>query len=801
MPSRYTQRILDHLSNKRYQPTDAREIARQMGVGSDQEEVFSNELGRLLEENKVVLGVNDVVQLPTFPDEFEGKIKITSKGFGFVTPDSPSREGDLFIPAKATSDAVSGDRVRVAVQGRGSSGGRGAGGGQSRGPAGRVLEILERNKTRFTGTTAKQRGSWFVIPDGKEIREPILVRDAGAKSVKEGDKVIIDIVHYPSADQVAEGVIAQVLGDAGKPDVETAAVIANFGLSSDFSDEVIEEARQAAAAFDKASAEGPWSDRLDLTDLVTFTIDPYDARDFDDAISLEYDEENKQYELGVHIADVAHFVVSGGELDKEGYNRGNSTYLPRLVIPMLPELLSNGVCSLQEGVNRFVKSVFVLYDQSGRVIGHRYHRAVIRSHKRLTYLEAQALIDGDQEEAAKHAQADPKYTDVLVDALRRCEKLAQLIRKRRFEAGMLSLSLPESELVFDENGHVKDAVPEDDAFTHTLIEMFMVAGNEAVASLFASLNVPLLRRIHPEPDYNDLEELRDYARLVRFKLPQEPKRADLQALIKVSTGTPYERAIHFAVLKTLTRACYSPALVGHFALASDHYAHYTSPIRRYPDLTVHRALEAYLDATENGTSVPGGKGRGKLADMMEHDEQCLDEGKLGEIGRHCSATEVNSDQAEKSLRTFLVLQFLKEQDPGETYEGTVTGTTAGGALFVTIDKYLVDGMVRPQDLPGGDASGTRWHQNKLSGRLVAEKSGMSIGVGDQVTVQVGLIDLAAREMNLSITSFKPVEPPIGGTEVRAQGARHDSGRGGSRRRDKSGKRKGYKMGRRGKRSL
>ena len=799
MPSRYTQRILSHLANKRYRPIEANELARQLRIDGKDEDEFRNELGRLLQNNTIMLGTGDVIQLPPFPDEFEGTLKIASKGFGFVVPDSPYREGDLFIPAKAVKDGITGDRVRVAVLRKSSRSGFGSG-GQDRGPSGRVLEVLQRNKTTFAGTIAKQRGSWFVIPDGKEIREPILVRDAGAKNVKEGDKVTIDIVHYPSGDHIAEGVITQVLGEAGKPDVETAAVIANFGLNTEFSDEVIEEARKAAAAFDEASANGPWENRLDLTELLTFTIDPFDARDFDDAISLEYDEKTNEYELGVHIADVAHFVVAGGELDKEGYKRGNSTYLPRLVIPMLPELLSNGVCSLQEGVNRFVKSVFVQYDSTGRVIGHRYHRSVIRSHKRLTYLEAQALIDGDQAEAAKHAQAEPNYTEDLVDALRRCQKLAMLIRKRRFQAGMLSLSLPESELVFDDDGHVKDAVPEDDAFTHTLIEMFMVAGNEAVAELFAGLDVPLLRRIHPEPDYNDLEDLRDYARLVRFRLPDEPTRADLQSLIKTSTGTPYERAIHFAVLKTLTRACYSPALVGHFALASQHYAHYTSPIRRYPDLTVHRALEAYFDLTENGTNVPGGRGRSKLTDALEHDSLCLDEGQLNDIGRHCSATEVNSDQAEKSLRTFLVLQFLKERDPGETYPGTVTGTTGGGALFITIDKFLVDGMVKPQDLPGSGENGTRWIQNRLTGRLIAEKSGASIGVGDQVTVQIGSIDLAAREMNLTISSYEPIEPPVGGIEPN-RGSQTGKGKRGRSNRDGKGKRKGYKMGRRGKRSL
>ena len=224
---------------------------------------------------------------------------------------------------------------------------------------------------------------------------------------------------------------------------------------------------------------------------------------------------------------------------------------------MLPELLSNGVCSLQEGVPRFVKSAFITYDEKGRITGRRYHRSVIRSRKRLTYLEAQALIDGDQKKAVVNSKAEPNYSDELIEALRYAQKLARLIRKKRFSQGMLSLSLPESEIVFDDDGQVIDAIPEDDAYTHTIIEMFMVAANESVAALFADLKTPLIRRIHPEPDYEDMGELRNYARLVKFKIKENPDRRDLQELAKIAEGTPYERAIHFALLKTMTRAAYS----------------------------------------------------------------------------------------------------------------------------------------------------------------------------------------------------------------------------------------------------
>ncbi|MDG2031243.1 MAG: VacB/RNase II family 3'-5' exoribonuclease [Phycisphaerales bacterium] len=799
MPDRFTQRIIDHLSNQQYRPVDAEELERQLRVPHELRNEFEQELSSLLEDERVMLGKSDKIQLPPLPSEVEGRIKITARGFGFVVTETPYREGDLFIPAKYTLDAITGDRVRAAVTRQAKATGRGSGEREVR-TSGRVVEILERKKTRFTGTIQKRKGAWFVIPDGRSLREPILARDASAKNVKEGDKVVLDIVHYPSDRELAEGVITEVLGASGEPDVETQAVIADFGLATDFSTEVVDEARRAASEFDASSSEGPWENRLDLTGLLTFTIDPPDARDFDDAISLEYDAENNEYELGVHIADVAHFVTMGGPLDKEGLKRGNSTYLPKRVLPMLPELLSNGVCSLQEGVNRFVKSAFVRYDARGRVMGHRYHRSVICSRKRLTYLEAQALIDGNEVEARKNSKSEPDYPVELVDALKCCDKLARAIRKGRFKAGMLRLELPDSELVFDDDGHVIDAVPEDDAFTHTIIEMFMVAGNEAVAWLFAGLEIPLLRRIHPDPDLTHIDELREYARLVRFQMPQEPDRSDLQSLIDVSRGTPYERAVHFAILKTFTKACYSPALIGHFALASEHYAHFTSPIRRYPDLTVHRALDGYLDATENGARVPGGKGRRKLANALSHDDRCLGEEPLARIGQQCSETEVNSEQAERSLRSFLILQFLQQRDPGETYSGIITGVTSNGALFVMLDRYLADGMVTPENMPGQQENGSNWNLDRTSGRLFAARSGASIGIGDVVEVQIESIDLASREMNLTIVSYQPTKPPAEGSTSGPRQKRDKRGSKSSRNKGSTGKSKGYKMGRRGRRS-
>jgi ribonuclease R len=313
--------------------------------------------------------------------------------------------------------------------------------------------------------------------------------------------------------------------------------------------------------------------------------------------------------------------------------------------------------------------------------------------------------------------------------------------------------------------------------------MFMVEANEAVARTFDALNVPLLRRIHPDPMPGDIEELRMYARGVGQGVPEEPTRHDLQRLLDATRDTPASRAIHFAVLRTLASASYSPAIVGHFALASEHYAHFTSPIRRYPDLTVHRVIEAYLDATDNGHDVPGGKKRRALGRRLLQDSRVPDEDDLVKLGAHCTATEDEAEQAERELRNFLVMQFLLEHHLGDDFSGVITGTTGRG-VYVSIERFLVEGMVPMQEMPAADGRADQWRTDERTGRLVAGRSGASIGIGDLVTVQIQKIDLASRQMDLRITELpkRAKEPP----KVKPLPA--DRGR---------GQRKGYKQGRRG----
>ncbi|HYE02459.1 MAG TPA: VacB/RNase II family 3'-5' exoribonuclease [Phycisphaerales bacterium] len=745
MELKYERRLLLHLAHDNYEPTSVERLAGDLKVDQDDLEGFQAEVRRMAKDGLLEIDAKGTVRLPKLGDEVVGTYRKNPRGFGFLIPDRPLREGDLFIPRGEGLDALSGDKVRVEVERK-----------MRRGEldvTGRIVEVLERRRKNFSGELVQRGGQWLVFPDGKELTQPVVVPDASSKNAKAGDKVVVELTSYPEGDMIAQGVITRVLGEAGLPDVETQAVIVAYGLPEEFPEECVEQAREATRRFEDEVARGlaeGFPERRDLRDDFVITIDPPDAKDYDDAISIRRTPEGG-WELGVHIADVAHFIAPGTPLDREARERGNSVYLPRLVIPMLPEVLSNGICSLQEGVVRFTKSAYMSYDRHGGVVREGVAATVIKSAKRLTYLEAQALIEGDLREAVKHARTEPKYTDQLITTLRDMNACAKAIQARRRQQGMIHLELPDVRLVFDEAGHVVDAEPEDDAYTHTLIEMFMVEANEVLARLFEGVNVPLIRRVHPEPTPGDVEELQTYARVAGYKIPKRPTRQELQALLEATAGTGAARAVHMAVLRTLTKAEYSPALIGHFALASEAYAHFTSPIRRYADTTVHRALTEYLRLTRNGADRPrDDRQRRELGARLRESPMCPPFEELVEIGRHITATEKNAEDAENNLRSFLVLQLLSEH-VGEAFPGIVTGVTPSG-VFVQLEKYLADGMIKAADLPGkGGQAGGRWQIDPRSGALVQQGGGRSFNIGDRLTVTIAAIDLAMRKMDLAVS--------------------------------------------------
>ena len=751
---RYEKRLLAHLVHDDYSPTHIPKLASELRIEDVSE--FSKAVHDMAERGLVLVDDEGKVDLPSYGNlegEVEGTFRRNPRGFGFVEPDQPLKEGGLFIGPRDTLDAMTGDRVVAEFRrDRGRERGGSFTGKQFNGA---IVEVLKRKRTTFSGEVVRSGGQWLVEPDGKLLTDPIVVRDAEAKNVQPGDKVVVDITYFPEGNQLAEGVISKVLGEAGQPDVETQAVIMAHGLPGEFPDEVLDHAREVTRQFDLDieifEREGTLPGRMDLTDEFICTIDPPDAKDYDDAISIKKRADGG-WDLAIHIADVGHFIEPGTPLDVEARERGNSVYLPRLVIPMLPEILSNGICSLQEGVHRFAKSAFGSYNAKGEIQSSGVASTVIKSKKRLTYLEAQALIDGDVEEAKKHAKTEPDYSPELIGILKEMDALARAIRARRERQGMISLELPDVELVFNDEGRVIDAEREDDAYTHTVIEMCMVEANEILARLFESMEVPLLRRVHPEPTPGDSDNLRKAASVAGFKVPASPTRDEIQGLLNATRGTPAARAVHMAVLRTLTRAEYSPAQIGHFALASSAYAHFTSPIRRYPDLTVHWALRAYLEHTDNGQDRPrDDKAKRALGTKLLDTDLCLPEADLVTLGKHCSGTEEVATEAERELRQFLVLQLLADKI-GEVYDGVVTGVNPRG-VFVQVNRFLADGMVKASDLPGDVTRGgkpPKWRVDSRTGALVDVNSGRSFNMGDLVKVAIAGVDLSRRQLDLAI---------------------------------------------------
>ncbi|MEQ9460933.1 MAG: ribonuclease R [Phycisphaeraceae bacterium] len=740
MSERIKAAIVRHLSDRRYQPASSSQLAKQLNIDPEDREDFEHAITQLLKDKHVVLGSADTLAMPPPGREITGRFSLHPRGFGFITPDDDRMHTDLFVPAQDTGGALSGDTVRARVL-------------RDRRPStpgttsytGRIVEVVKRSDKVFTGTVVQQGRLSIVKPDGKALSTDVVLRDAQAAGANPGDKIAFEIITYPeNPNDLPEGVVTKVLGEAGIPEVETLATIQGFGLPGEFPEAVLEDARKAVKKLD---AEQKNPDRLDLTNTLICTIDPPDARDFDDAISVTEvnDGSRAVVELAVHIADVALYIEPGSEIDKEAYARGNSVYLPRHVIPMLPEVLSNGVCSLQEDVPRCCLSCFIRYDKDANVVATRFAKTRIHSAKRFTYLEAQAIIDGDIREATKHCKTEPKYPRPLIKMLKAMDDLAKRIRQRRLRNGMIVLGLPEVELVYDDAGHVVDAQPEDNAFTHTLIEMFMVEANEAAASLFDRLDLPMIRRIHPDPPAHDMSDLRRFARVAGYNIPAHPTRQELQSLLDSARGKPAQTAVHLAVLKTLSKAEYSPAVVGHFALASEHYSHFTSPIRRYPDLILHRALSEYIAAEKANGGQPL-KRKSKPTKVLA--EKIPTEDKLTELGSHCSSTERNAEAAERQLRNFLILQLLTHH-LGDDFPGTVTGVTNRG-VFVQIDRFLVDGFVEASELPGPTSE--RWSLNRQTGALVAQRSGKTITIGDRFTVRIASVDLPKRQLELAVVS-------------------------------------------------
>jgi ribonuclease R len=704
-------RILKLLTHADYEPVKLAQLARVLGVTSEDYPQFKEAFEQLRQAGHVVIGAGNLVSLPSLSGQIVGTFRANPKGFGFVTPLEPHSHGDLFIPPNATASAMTGDIVAARVTKKGKRA------GQMR-YSGEIIEVLERAQNRFIGTLLKEPQGWLVQPDGSSSFEMISVDDVTAKGARQKDKVVVEILSYPSEKYLARGVIIEVLGKAGRYDTEIQSIIRQFHLPTEFDAHCLEQARAAAAEFDPERLDT----REDITDKVIITIDPPDAKDFDDAISLEKDSRGN-WVLGVHIADVSFFVSQNSPLDAEAKNRGNSVYLPAKTFPMLPEILSNGICSLQPGQKRFVKSVYLTYDRDGNVLARRFANSIMCSTQRLTYQQADKTLKG-------HTKG---IKPEVIELLKNMATLSRTIENRRAKNGMIHLDLPETELVMDKSGRVVDAHPADTSYPHTIIEMFMVEANDAVASLLDRLNIPFIRRIHPEPDALSMKNLAQLVRAFGYHLPRNPDRTAIQDLLAAVKDKDCSFAINLAVLRSLEKAQYAPLHIGHFALASTHYCHFTSPIRRYADLLVHRDLECYLQ---------------NRLDLAKDISAGLD---LAEIGKHITFTEERAEDAEDELTTVLILQMLSDKI-GKELDCVVTGLTNFG-VFAQSRKLGIDGLIRLTDL-GPD----EWKFNTSAHCIIGQRSGCTIRLGQPLKVFIVSVNVPARQLNLAPVKLL-VSPP------------------------------------------
>lgn len=714
--------ILRHVNDPSYRPAKPKVIAKKLGLEGEDITRLKRSIKTLVKEGKLAYGPSHLVcpvmeshpaskvgQAPArnkTPKHIVGTFRSTDSGYGFVRPEnttpSMGRDADIYIPAKGTGDAANGDTVRIRIGNKKSRQGK---------IEGKIIDIVERATSRFVGTYLIEGGMGWVQIDGKVFTTPIYVGDPGAKGAQPDDKVVVDMVRFPSHVRDGEGVIVEILGQRGQPGVDTLSIIHEYNLPGEFADDAIENSRKQADKFDESIPRG----RKDLTAETVITIDPATARDFDDAISLER-LDNGHWQLGVHIADVSHFVRPRSALDREAKDRATSVYLPDRVIPMLPEIISNNLASLQPDKVRYAMTAIIEFSDEGQRIATDVYKSAIKSCRRFTYEEVDEYL-------ANRAGWKKKLTAAVHELLGNMHELAMMLRQRRMKRGSLELHMPELEIDLNKDGEVTGAHLAENTESHQIIEEFMLAANEAVAETLADQGLLFLRRIHGKPDPRKLKALNEFVKDLGFKTESLESRFALQKLLNEVKDDPRQHAVNYAVLRSMQKAIYSPEEEGHYALASDCYCHFTSPIRRYPDLTVHRLIDAL--------------NRGKPP------EQQMDA--LLTLGDHCSEREQRAAAAERELKKVKLLSYFQDK-VGEKLEGIVTGVESFG-LFITGTEIPAEGFVHISALTDD------YYKFDRGGHIIKGfRTGNSYRLGDRVQVAVASVDLDRRELDFRLLS-------------------------------------------------
>lgn len=689
------ERILAYMESEGYVPIKRRDMRAMLSVPQEDREKFESLINELIAEGRVFETKKGKLASPKDLQMATGTFIGHARGFGFVTPDAGGE--DIFIPASETMGAMQKDRVLYKVLHKAEKGKK---------ADGVIVRILERGQQRIVGTfEAGSKGYGFVVADDKKIAKDIFISRENTKGAVTGHKVVVEITDYGEDRRNPEGKVIEILGHINDPGVDILSVIRRYELAVEFPEEVYAEIEHLGTEVAEADKKG----REDLRDLLTITIDGADAKDLDDAVSLKR-LGNGNFELGVHIADVSHYVRENTALDKEAYARGTSVYLVDRVIPMLPHKLSNGICSLNPHVDRLALSCLMEVNGRGEVVSHRILESIINSDYRMTYTAVREILeDGTPALLEQYAEILPMLEDM--------EELRQILGEKRRKRGSVNFDLPESKIILDENGKPIDIKPYEKSIATNMIEEFMLVCNETIAENSFWQEMPFMYRSHQEPDEDKLEKMEQFLRGFGYYLRKkdgEIHPRELQKVLQKAEETDEERIITRMVLRSMMQARYTAENGGHFGLAAKYYCHFTSPIRRYPDLEIHRMIKKMLHGE------------------LDEKASAYYRRKMPDWAKHCSKQERVAEDAERDTDALKKVEFMEDK-VGQIYEGIISGVTNWG-IYVELPN-TIEGMVALSQM---DDDYYEFDEKKML--VFGKRMKKSYRLGDKVVVSVAKVD-------------------------------------------------------------